>query len=156
MEGRATKRVKCCVSPLRLHRFLPIRDVRKLVWRHLNCLDREMVRCAQNAARVPSLRHSEMEILILNNYVSIAAWLLVPAASQEAVLYWSQVLDMCIYSVRPDVFAAIHAVIGRGWKTSSYEVIQFCAAAQPDGGGGQGNEIHILQDMPRNYVSQVF
>jgi hypothetical protein len=44
------------LAPLRLERFLPIRDVRKLVWRHLNEHDREVVRCAHNSRRMPHLK----------------------------------------------------------------------------------------------------
>lgn len=43
------------LAPLRLERFFPIRDVRKLIWQHLNEHDRELVRCAQNSRRVPQL-----------------------------------------------------------------------------------------------------
>jgi hypothetical protein len=131
------------VSPLRLHCVIPQRDVRKLIWQYLNHLDREMVRCAQNAARTPSLGYHETQVLVLNNYASIAAWLLLPAASREAVLYWSQVLDMCIYIVRPEVFAAVHAVIGRGWKSHSYIVLEFALE-------------HNLMEVVRNEIRNIY
>jgi len=40
-------------APLRLERFVPIRDVRKLIWRWLTPGDREAVKCAHNSRHRP-------------------------------------------------------------------------------------------------------
>lgn len=37
------------VAPLRLERWIPQRDVRRLIWRHLLLIDREMIRRAHNS-----------------------------------------------------------------------------------------------------------
>lgn len=52
MEGPPKKSISLTtVSPLNLHLFLPYPDARRLIWRHLNALDREMIRCAHNSQR---------------------------------------------------------------------------------------------------------
>lgn len=40
-------------TPLNLHRYIPVKDVRKLIWVYLNEIDREMVKCAHNSHRSP-------------------------------------------------------------------------------------------------------
>jgi len=59
----ATKRARApSVVPLRLDRFIPQRDVRRLIWRHLKWADREVVRCAHNSAyRPPSANELAVE-----------------------------------------------------------------------------------------------
>jgi hypothetical protein len=64
MEGSPKRAHSPKVSPLRLHLFVPIRDVRKLIWRHLEYVDRELVRCAQNSAHSPKLRYSEVHKIV--------------------------------------------------------------------------------------------
>jgi hypothetical protein len=40
-------------SPLNLHLLIPQKDVRKLIWRLLDPIDREMIKCAHNRNRRP-------------------------------------------------------------------------------------------------------
>jgi len=62
-------------SPLGLERFIPQRDVRKLIWRHLTPEDREMVRCAQNSRRTPDWGNGAFQrACARHNYVALAEW----------------------------------------------------------------------------------
>jgi len=62
------------LAPLRLERALPIRDVRKLVWRHLTPEDREVVRCAHNSKRRPKLHADFVEECAKRGYMSLIEW----------------------------------------------------------------------------------
>lgn len=55
MEGPVKRAQNKAPVPLGLDRWIPQRDVRKLVWRHLTAYEREIVRCAHNRARTPQL-----------------------------------------------------------------------------------------------------
>jgi hypothetical protein len=61
-----------CV-PLKLDRFIPLKDVRKLIWRHLTPLDREMCRLAQNQRR--KLDYFDLDECIMSGYLNLLQWL---------------------------------------------------------------------------------
>jgi hypothetical protein len=62
------------VAPLRMERFIPIRDVRKLVWRYLTPIDREVARCAMNIARQPHLPSNADMVLASGNRFALLKW----------------------------------------------------------------------------------
>lgn len=72
-------------APLRLDRFIPIRDVRKLIWRHLTPADREVVRRAHN-----SLHNLDCRALVIhccaNGHLALLQWAYSPAAASKEML----------------------------------------------------------------------
>jgi hypothetical protein len=60
--------------PLDLDRFIPQRDVRKLIWRHLTQQDRELIRCAHNPQRSPLLHLSMIDHCAEMGYLSLIPW----------------------------------------------------------------------------------
>lgn len=58
--------------PLDLDRFIPIRDVRKLMWRYLTALDRELVRCAHAGGRRLVMNQERSELCALYGYLKLA------------------------------------------------------------------------------------
>jgi len=73
METRGAKRprVERARIPLDLDRFIPLRDVRKLVWRYLTPHDREMIRCAQNSWHAPFFPVHFMEHCAAKGYAAL-------------------------------------------------------------------------------------
>ena len=55
-RARTNERLARRGVPLVLDRFIPIADVRKMIWSYLNPIDREIVLCAQNRSRRPRLQ----------------------------------------------------------------------------------------------------
>lgn len=62
-------------SPLQLHRFIPIKDVRKMIWAYLDDVDREVVRCAHNGFRRPVLPSYTFEDKVIwGGYRNLMLW----------------------------------------------------------------------------------
>jgi hypothetical protein len=75
MEGRPKKcsapRVR---APLGLERLVPIRDVRRLIWKYLTPHDREVARCAMNSCRVPQLETGFAEYCAKRGFLRLLEW----------------------------------------------------------------------------------
>jgi hypothetical protein len=69
MEGQ-TKRV----APLRLERFVPQHDVRRLIWQHLTVHDREVMRCAMNPLYEPDLGLDFVRYCVVHGFASLLLW----------------------------------------------------------------------------------
>jgi hypothetical protein len=75
MEGREKRRPRPpLLAPLRLERFVPIRDVRKLIWHYLSPIDREVARCAQNSLRRPQLPEYTDVHWVEENLFALLKW----------------------------------------------------------------------------------
>jgi hypothetical protein len=62
------------IAPLHMERFIPWRDVRQMVWRHLTFVDRELVRCSQNTKRKARLGDDFMRKCAQAGNFLLAAW----------------------------------------------------------------------------------
>ena len=60
--------------PLRLHRWIPDRNVRSMVWRYLNKHDREVLRCVHNGARRPRWTNGFSEHCARAGYSKLMRW----------------------------------------------------------------------------------
>jgi len=117
-EGLKKPRRAPVVSPLGLHRFVPIRDVRKLVWRHLTPVDRELARCAQNSARVPRLGFSETMAVVRD----------MPDFALRAIQDWQKptvmrlfigaAIDCKHYALLNAMAALTYITLDDGWSTA--------------------------------------
>jgi len=97
--------------PLKLDRWIPVRDVRLLIWRRLNAHDRELVRCAHNSKHPPHFadRTGAYHYWTSRGYIDLLEWMpmryewlhgacSVVAAqhNQVAVLKWLRSHNHCI------------------------------------------------------------
>jgi hypothetical protein len=75
---------------LGLARWIPQRDVRKLIWAHLNGDDREVVRCAHNSRRVPRFPQecrSYNERFVVRGHLALLQWSLRSVYSAPELCY---------------------------------------------------------------------
>lgn len=70
------QKVAVNVSPLRLHLWIPIKDVRKMIWAYLDKEDKEIVLCAHNLLRTPVIDCGYGEKVIRDGNTSLLRWLL--------------------------------------------------------------------------------
>lgn len=97
--------------PLRLDRWIPVRDVRRLIWCRLNAHDRELVRCAHNSKHAPHFadRTGAYHYWTSRGYIDLLEWMpmcyewlhmacsIVAAQhNQVAVLEWLHNGNYCI------------------------------------------------------------
>lgn len=63
------------VAPLRMERFIPIRDVRKMIWRHLNKWDREMILYAHNSSKRFEYSRDILAHFFVNGCLNVVKWM---------------------------------------------------------------------------------
>jgi hypothetical protein len=89
---------RLAVAPLHLERFLPIRDVRKLIWAKLTPHELELVRCAQNSQRKPEMDWMEFAAYCGEcGFLSLILWAIDitrDGATRTRLLYNSWVATM--------------------------------------------------------------
>lgn len=89
MEG-PTKRAGGVASPLRLHRFIPQRDVRKLVWRHLTVHDMKIVWAAHKGGKYSTrdgTYYDDMLYFAAQGYMELVEWCLRCTPNNELLLH---------------------------------------------------------------------
>lgn len=78
MEKNGTQRQPTAsrsAVPLDLNKHIPVRDVRQLIWRYLTSVDREMVRCAHNARRIPAISSGGIDAIAERGDLALLQWL---------------------------------------------------------------------------------
>ena len=157
------------VAPLRLERFIPMRDVRKLIWRYLNPCDREMVKYAQNIMH--DVRPDVLSFLIItpiwHGHIELFRWMhalptTLPVNFEEDVMtcianghtdmfYWFLNQNLCTLKEQ-HVRAAAHA--------GQLELLQWILSLHPEwlrkdkaGNSVIGGHIHVLEWVYNTYPS---
>jgi hypothetical protein len=74
---------------LGLERWIPQRDARRLIWRHLGALEREMIRCAHNRERAPVVSDAEWVTCAAHDYCAVLQWI-----AQRAPREWTGAVPM--------------------------------------------------------------
>jgi hypothetical protein len=75
MERKPKKQhIRHRLTYLGLDRFIPQKDVRRLIFNQLNGVDWEMVYCADDCNRKPLLTADFMRVAIANGYTALSRW----------------------------------------------------------------------------------
>lgn len=104
-QKRVRYKQRIVMSPLRLHRWIPQKDVRNLIMQYLNVHDKKILRCAHNRAFKWNVDAATMYYCARNNYANLLAW-----AIDNAVLWKHRVIDVawaCIICQSMDAFAIV-------------------------------------------------
>ena len=75
--------MKVAVAPLRLERWIPLKDVRQLIWRYLRPIELEMIKCAHNAAYVNRINFEADWYLFADGFLNVIRWLVRHANYRE-------------------------------------------------------------------------
>ena len=86
--GGPVKKIK--VSPLNLHRVIPVRDVRKLIWKYIGSQDRQVVQVTQNSNKKPNLELSFSYYCVKNGHLSLLKWARENGSVGISGCYWNE------------------------------------------------------------------
>jgi hypothetical protein len=126
---KGSRRLIC--APLHLERYIPIRDVRRLVWQYLESGDREMVYRAQNSKYEVYMEDDIVDECEHGGYVERMKWML----SHAFIYNWKWETSMCSNAAEAGQLAYLQWARAQGCPWSEFT----CSMA------AKGGHLHILE-----------
>jgi len=140
MEGPAKRAEGTTVSPLRLDRFIPQRDVRRLVWRHLTVHDMKMVWAAHKGGKYSTrdgTYYDDMLYFAAQGYKELVEWCLRCTPNNELLLHdmayecvvWDRV-TLFDTLLRPHATnnGTVEALLGTAVANNKVQAVKYFAA----------------------------